>query len=608
MIWQLQDAKARLSEVVRASQEHGPQEISVHGKTAAVLIAKADYDRMIATKPSFLSFMRRSPLAGMELEIERNRTPARKVRLERLRIPGPRAAEPVATLKESGPITVRWRSRLLVLGLAAAAASACACSRSTEGTTLRVLSPNLPDRLGPTADSRLGSRNVFFSVFEPLVRVDSGGHLVPAVAESWATTAPDVYEFRIRQGVRFHDGTPLGMGDVVASLERARAPGSAIAGNLADVVEIRVAHAHSVLVRTRVPTAVLIHALTAVPILKPGSPLPLGTGPYEVVEFAPGERVRLRRFAGHYEKPALLESVVFQRYRTEADVIAAILEPQATMVLDPSRAAVAAAQESGRYRVASELSGSLVYLAFDLARSPTPGVRLAVNPFRDVRVRRAFQLALDQEALIREASTVGGVPATQLAPPGVFGFDPGLPAPRQDLARSRALLAEAGHASGFEAVLDVRRNDRVLGEALARQLEKAGVRLTVNDLLDEEFTKRIDTESSLFAYNWVLGQESGEALKNFFHTFDPARGLGLRNRIGYSSPEVDRILEEAMVTLGRELRREALYAAMRRLMEDLPFVPLFADKTTRIYPRHLAFPPRIDGMLVLREARAAPEP
>lgn len=81
MIWQLQEAKARLSEVVRASQEHGPQQITVHGKTTAVLLAKADYDRMLATRPSFLTFLRRSPLLGLDLEVPRDHTPARKVRL-----------------------------------------------------------------------------------------------------------------------------------------------------------------------------------------------------------------------------------------------------------------------------------------------------------------------------------------------------------------------------------------------------------------------------------------------------------------------------------------------------------------------------------------------
>lgn len=79
--WQLQDAKARFSEVVRSSEEEGPQEITVHGKPAAVLISKADYDRLRGTKPSFIDFLRRSPLTGLELVIRRDRSVVRPVRL-----------------------------------------------------------------------------------------------------------------------------------------------------------------------------------------------------------------------------------------------------------------------------------------------------------------------------------------------------------------------------------------------------------------------------------------------------------------------------------------------------------------------------------------------
>jgi prevent-host-death family protein len=79
--WQLQDAKARFSEVVRSSQEGGPQEITVHGKPTAVVLSKADYDRLKGTRPSLVSFLRKSPLAGLRLEISRDRSAARDPRL-----------------------------------------------------------------------------------------------------------------------------------------------------------------------------------------------------------------------------------------------------------------------------------------------------------------------------------------------------------------------------------------------------------------------------------------------------------------------------------------------------------------------------------------------
>jgi peptide/nickel transport system substrate-binding protein len=414
-----------------------------------------------------------------------------------------------------------------------------------------------------------------------------------------------VYVFRLRDGVRFHDGSRFEAADVVASIERARAPQSLIGGNLANVAEVRIEGPHAVALRTRVPTALLLQGLTAVPITKVAavSGLPVGTGPYQVAEFAPGSRVTLRRFAGYYGEPPELARVAFQGFRGEDEALAALKTGQPVVVLDPPRAAVALARTDPRHRVAADLSGSLVYLAFDLARSPTPGVGLPANPFRDLRVRRAIRLALDLDGLIAGGASSGARAATQLAPPGVFGFDPGLAVPARDLTGAKALLLQAGLRAGFRAVLDVRQHDKPLADAVAAQLGDLGIRVSVNPLPSEEFIRHIDGGSSLYTYSWVLGQETGEALKNFFHSKDPERGLGLNNRTGYSSPEVDRAIEDAMGTLEREARLTTLYRVMRLLMDDLPWIPLHVAEATRIYPRDLVFPPRIDGMLVLREAR-----
>ena len=79
--WQLQDAKAKLSEVVQSARDEGPQEISVRGQPAAVVVSRADYERLKKRKPTFVDFLRRSPLVGLDLTVERDRSPDRKVRL-----------------------------------------------------------------------------------------------------------------------------------------------------------------------------------------------------------------------------------------------------------------------------------------------------------------------------------------------------------------------------------------------------------------------------------------------------------------------------------------------------------------------------------------------
>lgn len=484
-------------------------------------------------------------------------------------------------------------------------AGAGCTSPAGQGRRLRILSPSLPDQLDPTRDSRLGSRNVFLNVFEPLARIDALGRLSPGLAESWSNPAPDLYSFRLREGVRFQDGTPLQASHVVASLAAAQSPTSIFAGNLADAAEIRAGETGTVEVKTRRPTAVLLPALTAVLIGKPASGgLPVGTGPFEIVEFRPGELVRLKRFDGYHGRRPLLDAVTFQRFRDEVDLKKLLAGDEPSAVLDPPRAVVEAIRSDARFRVVGEPSGSLVYLAFSLRKEAPLPPGLARNPFLDPRVRRAVQLAIDLETLIDAAAPHGGVPATQYIPPGVFGFDAKRKPAMRDLERARALLAEAGFPQGFSVPLDVRSNDRALGESLARQLAQVGVRLLPRALSSEEFLeRRTSGETLLYAYNWVVGEDSGQALRNFLHTRDEEHRLGLRNMTGYSNPQVDAGLDEALATIDPAKRLLLLQRVIGLLMEDLPWVPLFADKAIRIYPKEIGFTPRLDGTLVLSEAK-----
>lgn len=79
--WQLQEAKARFSELIKTAQVDGPQEISVRGEATAVVLSIADYNKLVHSKPDFVSFIRNSPLAGVNLELERDQSPARDFEL-----------------------------------------------------------------------------------------------------------------------------------------------------------------------------------------------------------------------------------------------------------------------------------------------------------------------------------------------------------------------------------------------------------------------------------------------------------------------------------------------------------------------------------------------
>jgi len=424
------------------------------------------------------------------------------------------------------------------------------------------------------------------------------------LAESWWNDDPLRWTLRLRKNVPTHDGSFLTSADVVDSLKHAKEAPSTLAGHFSDVVDVVDRRDGTVTIVTRRPVGTILDSLTGVVIFKrSGGPVPIvGTGPYRVTSLEPGQRVVLARFEKHRDPAPHLDGAVFSRFTTPDEAVALFAGDAASIMVDAPREVIAKADGDPRFVVEAVPTGSLQYLAFRFTDRPLAD-STAPNPLRDKRVRRAALLALDRAALARE-ETLGRVPpATQLIPPGVAGFDVSLPSVGRDVAGAKALLQEAGLASGFDVVLDASYFARRLAESVASQLHDVGIRATVKTYASDEFRKRIEGESDFYLYNWVVGEDSGEALKTFFHTKDLAHSLGLRNRIGYSNAAVDAALEEAAATTEPVIRIGRIQAAMRLLMDDLPWVPLFGGRSLFVSPRGLVVPERTDGMLRLAEVK-----
>jgi ABC-type oligopeptide transport system substrate-binding subunit len=165
---------------------------------------------------------------------------------------------------------------------------------------------------------------------------------------------------------------------------------------------------------------------------------------------------------------------------------------------------------------------------------------------------------------------------------------------------ARSLLSGAG-AAGCKATLDTTEANVRTARAIAAQLGEAGLSIEVRVLPPVEFRDRIDGRSDLFLFSWIVGPEAGEALKNFFHTKDAARRLGLRNRTGYSSPDFDATIDEALRVGEPSARLPVLQRAVHVLDRDLPWVPLYTLRSVRIHPADLKLRFRTDGMLLLSE-------
>jgi peptide/nickel transport system substrate-binding protein len=467
-----------------------------------------------------------------------------------------------------------------------------ACRRSPPGRTLEVLVPFLPATLDPFADSRLVARSLFTAMYEPLAEETAFG-IRPAIAESWTNPEPDTWLFRISKDTLFHDGTPVTSRDVVEAALASRASRGSVA-SLADLRSIEIADERTVRFRTHRPAEDFLLAVSALFIPRKEGDTYYGTGPFRLVAHTP-DRLILRRHARPHHPDPLLEEVVFRRFSSASEGLRLLRRPQVAAVLDPTPSMVEEVRGDPRYRVVVTESGGLTYLAVGYSADP--------GPLGDVRVRRALRLAIDFPELVKAGTLAGGTPSGQLVPPGAFGFDPRRAAPRRDLAQARRLLALAGYPDGIDVRLDVNPNGRRAGEALARQVVEAGIRLHVQVLAPDDFVARIQGKSPLYLYSWFVGLDAGQALRNAFHTKNAALGLGTLNRTGFSSAEVDRALTELAATTKTDERLGKLREISDLLDAELPWIPLFSAREVRVLPAWLDLPHRPDGLFVIAEAR-----
>jgi peptide/nickel transport system substrate-binding protein len=222
-------------------------------------------------------------------------------------------------------------------------------------------------------------------------------------------------------------------------------------------------------------------------------------------------------------------------------------------------------------------------------------------------VRQAVSLALDRKALAA-SSTARGIPASQLVPPFVFGFTPKLPELLPDPERSRALLAEAGFASGFDVTLHARKAFAETATHVAERLQPVGIRVKVEALADAEYFELVKGRgASFFLSRW--GCPTGDASDLFdsgLHSRDEARHYGSGNSGGLSDPELDRLIEESAQIADLPVRRLALEKLMQRAMDEVYWVPLVLDEDVYALRRGLSFTPRADSYLMLAEIRPSP--
>ena len=464
--------------------------------------------------------------------------------------------------------------------------------------------------LDPHLDNSLEGFEQVSNIYEPLVALDRELRVVPALAVSWHNPDPTTWVFRLRPGVRFHDGSPLGPGDVVYSLMRLQADESlSIRSQISEMAGAKV-ESGAVVVRTRRPSAHLLNDLAHVLIVRAGATReslktqPNGTGPYAVEEWAPRERLRLRRHEGYWgPRPRFGRAEI--QMGTDDHAAAALRAGRLSIVRATYPSAEQVVAQGSRYRIVSRPSLYLFHLGLNVSSPTVPGSAGIPNPFRRPEVRKAMDLALDR-ARIAAAASRHAVPTARIVPKSIFGWDPAAPASGEarDVGRARRLLEAAGYPQGFEIALHgIGIKARTALPEVCAQLAEIGIRVSPVDVPSSAAFHGSLRRRELGL--WVVGDaaitgEAGWLLRTQFHSADSARHLGTDNFGGYANAEVDRAIEEADVVLKPRERLPLLQKAVRLVEEERWWIPLYHTETVFIVDRGLAFAPRAD--LYLRYA------
>jgi len=458
--------------------------------------------------------------------------------------------------------------------------------------------------MDPDAFNHGPTMTVLGHIYEGLVRRDREQRIEPALAQSWTQPAPTVWRFRLREGVRFHDGSLLTAEDVVFSLKRAMTPESDMKVFAASIADVKAVDATTVDVVTEFPNAALLQSLPELKVMskawaeKNGALRPAdmrqksenfatrntnGTGPFKLSVREPDVRTVLVAHTGWWDKPGTnITEATMVKISSAATRVAALLSGELDFAYPIPLQDIPRVEASTGYKVLQGPEIRNLFLSMDQA---SPELRYASvkgrNPFADRRVRLAIYQAIDIEAIGKRILRDSAVPTGILVPRGVNSVDAAMvarPFP-YDLAAAKKLLAEAGYPTGFEVTLDCT-NDRYVNDeqvctAIAGMLSRIGVKVAVNALPGARFFAKVgagDSSFNFFGYTPV-NLDAYNTLNVMMATRDGKAGQWNVGR--YSNPEVDRLIGQVLTEMDPQARTRLVTQAMTLHRNDVGHIPLY---------------------------------
>jgi peptide/nickel transport system substrate-binding protein len=445
--------------------------------------------------------------------------------------------------------------------------------------------------------------SVIFSVYETLVKRGEDGGFIPSLAESWIVEeGAHTWTFKLRRGVRFHNGDTLRAGDVVSTIARIVDPtiGGAYgtegvyAGYLGSA-EVSAPDDSTVRFALDEPIADLLDFLVAMP-MAPESALGrlpeeyVGSGPFRVVEAVP-DRVLTEAFPEYWGGEPPVKEVLWLAKSDRERRVEALIAGEVDIVHDVGLEGRGLIEASGKGEVCEYLSGLCIIFMCNAQKGVC----------RDARVRQALNYALDLDEVIDVAKGGAATPLNGFMTPLHFGYDPGTPVYPYDPKRARSLLEEAGHGGGMRLVIDIPtrmpNEARVLAELMTEHYAKVGVTVEVVEHSDREVYAHMVRDKGI---NDLCCFDSSP--RSTFRVLREKIHSGHRGPWweGYHNEDVNALIDLAQTTVD-DREREGIYRrAYRMIRDDSPWVFLYRPTVFwGVGPAASGWSPGTDGLTLL---------
>ena len=450
----------------------------------------------------------------------------------------------------------RWKSAAAAAVVALASSTAAMAAR----TDLVLGMPLEPPHLDPTAGAAAAIDEVLYAnVFEGLTRIGSRGEVLPALAESWTVSEDGkAYTFKLRIGVKFHDGTDFNADDVKFSLDRARADNSTNAqkGLFAAIDTVEVVDPATVKVTLKNPQGSFLYnmgwgdaVIVAPESAETNKEKPVGTGPFKFDNWAKGSSITIVKADSYWGEPVTLDKAEFRIVPDAAAAVPALLSGDVQAFPNIQLGdALPQIQSDPRFKVVIGSTEGETILSINNKKPP----------FDNLKVRQAISHAIDRKAIIDGASGGLGTPIGSHFSPandayvdlsGTYPYDP---------AKAKELLKEAGFENGFKPTLKLPPVGyaRDGGQIIASQLRDIGIEAEIIPVEWADWLKQVFTEKD-YDLSIVSHTEPNDidiySRKDYYFNYD--------------NPAFDKVIEELNLT-SDDAKRTALYQQAQKILAD----------------------------------------